>query len=83
MLSNKIGRAEDFGNWLQGWCRRVRDKNKVPSEYHIKFVKRDNIGRMQKDIECRKIKYTDEQVKQVRQYLYLLAEMQIEIDKNK
>ena len=30
-----------------------------------------------------KIKYTDEQVKQVRQYLYLLAEMQIEIDKNK
>lgn len=24
--------------------------------HHIKFVKRDNIGRMQKDIECRKNK---------------------------
>lgn len=40
------------------------------------------LAECKKILNAEKIKYTDEQVKQVRQYLYLLAEMQIEIDKN-
>mgnify|MGYP000024092762 CR=1 FL=1 len=38
------------------------------------------LAECKKILNAQKIKYTDEQVKQVRQYLYLLAEMQIEID---
>ena len=41
------------------------------------------LAECKKILNAEKIKYTDEQVKQVRQYLYLLAEMQIEIDKNR
>lgn len=42
------------------------------------------LAECKKILNAKKIKYTDEQVKQIREHLYLLAEMQIEVDnKNK